>query len=70
MYFCVDRYAKAAYGKTIVDAFDNYEESFGDFAFSELKFYKATEIKVELKEVSVIKKVPVASKTTAVKKGK
>ena len=70
MYFCVDKYQHVGVGKTIVDAWEMYEEENGGFAFSELKFYKANEIKVELVETTVVKKVPVASKTTAVKKGK
>jgi hypothetical protein len=70
MYFCVDRYQKAYSGKTIVDAWERYEEEAGDFAFSELKFYKAEEIKVELKEVPFVKKVPVATKTITKKVSK
>jgi len=70
MYFCVDKYNKAYGGKTIVDAWERYEEEVGDFAFSELKFYKAEEIKVELKEVPFVKKVPVASKTITKKVSK
>lgn len=68
MYFCVDKYNKAYGGKTIVDAWEKYEEEEGGFFFTELKFYKAEEVKVELKETTVIKKVPVAAKKPTTKK--
>ena len=68
MYFCVDKYGKSAMGKTIVDSYDIYEEDYGDFSFSDLKFYKAEEIKVELVATTVVKKVPVAVKKPMSKK--
>lgn len=69
MYFCLDKYNHCKSGKTIVDAWESYEEEFGgSFAFSELKFYKAEEIKVEIQEVPFVKKVPVAVKKPTSKK--
>lgn len=71
MYFCVDKMMCRAFaGKTLIEAYETYEEECGDYSFSELKFYNAEEVKVELKEVPFVKKVPVATKTTTKKVSK
>ena len=70
MYFCIDTCNKVGKGTTLIKSWEDYESSWGDDMFCHLKFYKATEVKVELTEVTVVKKVPVASKTTTKKVSK
>ena len=70
MYFCKTKYSSRTYsGKTISEAYDNLCEDDGS-SIEDCIFFKGDLIKVELVETTVVKKVPVASKTTAVKKGK
>ena len=59
MYFVKDTGNNIAIGKTLVEAFDNYEMDHQNDVFSDLKFFKATEIKVELSEKQVTVEVPV-----------
>ena len=70
MYVAKSKYGSQAYfGKTLSESYDKLSEEEGT-GIEDTVFYKAEQIKVELKEVTVVKKVPVATKTTTVKKGK
>ena len=68
MYFCVDSCNQVGVGKTILESWNDYENEFSDDNFANLKFYKGTEIKVELKEVTTVSKIPVATKKPMSKK--
>lgn len=67
MYFCVDSGNQVGVGKTILESWNDYESEFSDDGFAHLKFYKGTEIKVELKEVTTVSKIPVAAKKSVKK---
>jgi hypothetical protein len=70
MYVAKSKYSNQAYfGKTLTEAYDNLAED-DSSALEDCIFFKAEAIKVELQEVTVVKKVPVATKTTVAKKGK
>lgn len=67
MYFCRSKYGSKAFsGKTLAEAYDNLADEEGT-PLEECIFYKSELIKVELQEVQVTKKVPVATKQTAKK---
>lgn len=70
MYVAKSKYGNQAYfGKTLAEAYDKLSEEEGT-GIEDTVFFKAEAIKVELQEVTVVKKVPVATKTTVAKKGK
>lgn len=68
MYVAKCKYNSRSYfGKTLSEAYDNLSEEEGT-SIEDTMFYKAEAIKVELQEVAVVKKVPVAVKKPVSKK--
>ena len=67
MYVAKAKYGNRAYfGKTLAEAYDELSEEEGT-GIEDTVFYKADAIKVELQEVKVVKKIPVATKQAAKK---
>lgn len=67
MYVAKEKYGIQAYfGKTLAEAYDKLSEEEGT-GIEDTVFYKADAIKVELQEVTVVKKVPVVTKQAAKK---
>lgn len=67
VYFCKDSNGVSYDGKTLVEAWRNYENDCGDDRMEHLKFYRAEEVEIEVVEKPVIIKTPAAKKPTSKK---
>ena len=67
VYICVDEEGSCETGKTLVEAWRNYERNVSNFGVADLQFYKAEQVEIDIIEKPVIVKTPVAKKPTAKK---
>lgn len=62
IYICKDEEGSCETGKSLVEAWKNYESDVGNFGIESLEFYKAERIEIDIVEKPVIIKTPAAKK--------
>ena len=67
VYICKDENDVSCVGKTLVEAWKNYESDCGDYGIELLEFYKAERVEIDIIERPVIIKTPAAKKPASKK---